>query len=127
LITSYSLSIAGEYKVIEYSKTNNAMPEDQFYLIGTKSLGEPSNFLVIREQFNQEKLWNGEGEPEVSIDDAITAAKWFYREHGELGAIDVELRRAVGIDTIVWHYVVELAKSPGLKRVPNEEILGVAV
>jgi len=127
LIASYSLSIAGEYKVIEYSKTTNAMPKDQFFLIGTKSLGEPSNFLVLREQFNQEKLWNGEGEPEISINDAIAAAKWFYREHGELDAVEVELRRAVGIDTVVWHYVVELAKSPGLKRIPNEEILRVVV
>jgi hypothetical protein len=63
----------------------------------------------------------------VSVADAISAAKWFYRKHQDLGAIEVELRRAVGINTIVWHYLIELTQSPGLERVPNNEILRVVV
>lgn len=127
LITACSFSFAGEYTVIEYLKTNQAKAEDQFFLVGTKSLGEPANFLISRDQFDEDKLWNGEGKPGVSVADAISAAKWFYREHQDLGAIEVELRRAVGINTIVWHYLIELAQSPGLERVPNNEILRVVV
>jgi len=127
LMVSSSLCFAGDYEVVRYSKNNPVKPEDNFFLVGTKSLGEPANFIVTREQFNEDKLWDGEGEPGVSIDEAISAAKWFYREHGELGAIEVDLRRAAGINTIVWHYVVELVKSPGLERVPNKEILRVVV
>jgi len=119
--------IADDYKVIEFTKSNHAKFNDRIYLVGTRSLGEPANFLVTRGQFNETELWDGEGKPGISIKEAITAAKWFYREYGNLSPIKVDLRRAVGEDMIIWHYTVELAKSPEKKIVPNEDILRVVI
>lgn len=93
------------------------------------SQGHTAVFRAICGKLNVKELWDGVGEPGSSIGDAITAAKWFYREQGELRPSGVNLNSAFGCDTRVWFYLVELKKSnaPKENTLTHDYVLRVVI
>ncbi|WP_334022384.1 hypothetical protein [Alteromonas sp. S015] len=96
--------------VIEKESKDGKKREDFFYLIGTQSRGKPANFTLWRNQFKVEKNWDGKGNPKLTIDNAVSKAKEFYKEEGELQLIELELRLGYSVDSDIWYYLIGLAK-----------------
>lgn len=104
-----SLSNAGDSKVI--SKTSEVKDgEEYFYLYGTGA----GNYIVKSWQFDFDKKWDGTGEPDLSIGEAITKAyDYFGRSKQELGINEVSFRPAFSKQgSIIWFYHVELTTLP---------------
>lgn len=109
--------------------------EDYFYLIGTQSRGEPANFTVWRNQFDASKTWNGSGEPNLSVADAVAKAQAFYQAEGELRLMELELRQgysfksAEAMNDTVWYYLISLASPSDFteKGVEGDKLYTVVV
>jgi hypothetical protein len=115
--------------VIQKESREGKKREDFFYLIGTRSRGEPANFFLYRNQFDFDKNWDGLGSPKLTIETAVNRAKKYYKAEGELQLIKLELRLGYSVDSTVWYYLIDLAKPSDIttRGVDGELIYTVVV
>jgi len=130
LLSLPSISYAkDELIVIPKESKEGKKREDYFYLIGTKSRGKPANFTLWRNQFDFDKNWSGKGNPELTINNAVSKAREFYKSEGELQLVELELRLGYSFDSNVWYYLISLAKASDItvRGVENDNIYRVVV
>ncbi|ATC84355.1 hypothetical protein [Pseudoalteromonas agarivorans] len=137
LLIAFTLSISipsiaqakDELVIIQKESKEGKKREDFFYLIGTRSRGKPANFTLWRNQFYPKKNWNGLGSPALTIEEAVSRAKEYYKAEGELQLIELELRLGYSVNSTVWYYLIDLAKPSDIteRGVESELIYTVVV
>ncbi|MCW1717816.1 hypothetical protein OIZ54_03540 [Pseudoalteromonas sp. A3] len=137
LLIAFTLSISipsiaqakDELVIIQKESKEGKKREDFFYLIGTRSRGKPANFTLWRNQFDPKKNWNGLGSPALTIEEAVSRAKEYYKAEGELQLIELELRLGYSVNSTVWYYLIDLAKPSDIteRGVESELIYTVVV
>ena len=109
LMFVFSVGHANDLKVIEYSQETR-QGEEYFFLYGTSK----GNYIVKSWQFDIDDSWDGEGEPRLSIGQAIERTyEYFGKSKSELGIQEVMLRPAFSKqDSVIWFYHVTLITLP---------------
>jgi hypothetical protein len=109
LFLTSSIISASELKVIQF--TDQIKENDEsFFLYGTTA----GNYVVRSSQVDMEKLWDGKGEPNISLGTAIEKAyQYFDKSTDELGVKQVTFRPAFSKKgTVIWFYHVTLTVLP---------------
>jgi hypothetical protein len=117
-----------ELVVIQKESKEGKKREDFFFLIGTRSRGNPANFFLYRNQFDTDKNWDGLGSPKLTTETAVNRAKEYYKSEGDLQLIKLELRLGYSVDSTVWYYLIDLAKPKDItKRGVESELIYTVV
>lgn len=109
LLLFSSLAGAGNAEPVTYTQERKE-GEERFYLYGTSA----GNYIVKSWQVQLSKNWDGTGEPELTIGDAVSKAyDYLNKSHEDVGINEVTFRPGFGEDgTILWFYHVELTTLP---------------
>lgn len=105
----YSASaMACSIKTIKHAETVRD-GEKLFFLTGTPQ----GNFTVKSWQFDSAKMWDGNGEPALSLATALEKAKCFYSDKTPVGIGEIALRPSLSKDgQVIWFYLVTLKDLP---------------
>lgn len=115
-----SLAYAGNNQVISLTKDVRD-GEEYFYLYGTSA----GNYIVKSWQFDFDKKWDGNGEPNLSIGEAIEKVyEHFGKSRQDFGIKEVMLRPSSSKQgSILWFYHVELTTLPYTFGAPTYEVV----
>jgi len=97
---------ASEVKVISYDEKNDPQ---QYYLYGTSK----GNYIVKSWQFDASKIWNGKGDPQLTISSAVAIARMYLKANDELAIKEIELRPSFNKKgDVLWYYFITFSKTP---------------